>query len=122
MKKQLAIFCVLSACVSFAQVVSVDFENQSEGAYTNAQARNDFVPLRGASSWYAMEQNKGQNAKIVLDDQEHGKVLQLKYPVGCLGPMMIHLLAQVKLSSLSQKQQKKCGSPMNSILKRVLTL
>ncbi|HOG69267.1 MAG TPA: alginate lyase [Fibrobacteraceae bacterium] len=86
MKKQLAILSILSVTLSFAQVVSVDFENQNEGVYTNDQARNDFVPLRGASSWYAMEQNKGQNAKIVLDDEDHGKVLQLKYPVGCLGP------------------------------------
>ena len=86
MKKQLAILSILSVTLSFAQIVSVDFENQSEGAYTNALAKKDFVPRSGASNWYAMEQNKGQNAKIVLDDEDHGKVLQLKYPVGCLGP------------------------------------
>lgn len=85
MKNQVILF-VLSASLSFAQIVSVDFENQNEGAYTNALAEKDFIPLSGASNWYAMEQNNGQNSKIVLDNEEHGKVLQLKYPAGCLGP------------------------------------
>lgn len=75
-------------CFSFslAQIVSVDFENESEGAYTNALAKKDFVPLAGVSSWYAMEQNNGENARIVSDGAEHGNVLQLKYPAHCLGP------------------------------------
>ncbi len=72
----------------FAQtdvISSVNFENREVGAYTNAFAKEDFKKGEG-SSWYAMEQNGGQNAKIVEDDSLHGKVLQLKYPAGCLGP------------------------------------
>lgn len=77
------------ACVSasFADVVfSADFENDAPGPYTNAMAQNDFPRKAGVSSWYAMEQNNGDNAKIVQDDEEHGMVLQLKYPKGCVGP------------------------------------
>jgi len=80
----LALTCISA---SFADVVvSVDFENRAEGQYTNDMAKEDFPKRQGASSWYAMEQNNGENAKIVRDGDEHGMVLQLKYPKGCVGP------------------------------------
>src|SRR5690554_4793844 len=69
-----------------AEIISVDFEKHPEGNYTNAMAKTDFESLKGASSWYAMEQNNGENAKIISDDKEHGQVLQLRYPANCLGP------------------------------------
>lgn len=83
------IFAMALACTSasFAdEVFSADFENRTPGPYTNAMALQDFPKKAGASSWYAMEQNGGQNAKIVQDDETHGMVLQLKYPKGCVGP------------------------------------
>lgn len=33
-----------------------------------------------------MEKNNGENSRIVYDGEEHGNVLQLKYPKGCVGP------------------------------------
>ncbi|OWV09196.1 alginate lyase [Fibrobacter sp. UWB5] len=33
-----------------------------------------------------MDKNNGENSKIVYDGEEHGNVLQLKYPKGCVGP------------------------------------
>ncbi|MBO7551090.1 MAG: alginate lyase [Fibrobacter sp.] len=33
-----------------------------------------------------MDKNNGENSKIVYDSEEHGNVLQLKYPKGCVGP------------------------------------
>lgn len=80
-----AIFLTFAASVQAETVFSVDFENRSEGAYTNAMAKEDFPKREGVSSWYAMEQNGGANAKIIRDG-DHGNVLQLKYPAGCVGP------------------------------------
>lgn len=77
----------LSFVSAFADVVvSVDFENRAEGQYTNDMAKEDFPKRQGASSWYAMDKNNGENAKIVRDGDDHGMVLQLKYPKGCVGP------------------------------------
>lgn len=81
------LFCsaVLSS-TSLAQVVTfVDFEGDQLGAYTNNAALQDFVPKTGAKKWYAMEQNGGRNASII-ENGEHGKVLRLLYPKGCVGP------------------------------------
>ncbi|MBR2471020.1 MAG: alginate lyase [Fibrobacter sp.] len=33
-----------------------------------------------------MDKNNGENSKVVYDGEEHGNVLQLKYPKGCVGP------------------------------------
>ncbi|SHL81494.1 polysaccharide lyase [Fibrobacter sp. UWH6] len=83
----ISLFILSFATSVLADVVfSVDFENRAVGLYTNKMAQEDFPKKAGVSSWYAMEQNGGQNAKIVQDDEEHGMVLQLKYPKGCVGP------------------------------------
>ena len=76
---------MIFAVSAFAEQLSVTFENDSLGAYTDSAARLDFPALAGASAWYAMEKNGGANASIV-NDSTHGKVLRLRYPAGCLGP------------------------------------
>ena len=57
------IFILLIFCsISFSQIISnVDFENRTEGVYTNDQAKEDFVKKAGASSWYALDKNNGEN-------------------------------------------------------------
>lgn len=85
-------FVLALTSLTFAQdnssIISlVNFENRNVGAYTNAYAKEDFKRNSTDNSWwYAMEQNNGENAKIVYDGNEHGNVLQLKYPKGCVGP------------------------------------
>ena len=71
-----------------ADIVSfVNFENREVGVYGNAEAKEDFKRNDYDKSWwYAMEKNNGENSKIVYDGEEHGNVLQLKYPKGCVGP------------------------------------
>ena len=65
----------------------VDFENREVGVYGNTEAKEDFKRNDYDKSWwYAMDKNNGENSKIVYDGEEHGNVLQLKYPKGCLGP------------------------------------
>ena len=77
-----AAFAQESDTVSF-----VDFENREAGMYGNAEAKEDFKRnSTDGSWWYAMEKNNGENSKIVYDGEEHGNVLQLKYPKGCVGP------------------------------------
>lgn len=82
------IFILLIFCsISFSQIISnVDFENRTEGVYTNDQAKEDFVKKAGASSWYALDKNNGENSRIVYDSLKQGMVLQFKYPAGCVGP------------------------------------
>ncbi len=71
---------------AFSQGIAfVDFESNALGPYTNDAALKDFPSKQGISKWYAMEQNGGQNATII-EHGEHGKVLRLRYPEGCLGP------------------------------------
>ena len=76
----------------FAQTASdtvsfVNFENREVGVYGNAEAKEDFKRNDYDKSWwYAMDKNNGENSKIVYDGEEHGNVLQLKYPKGCVGP------------------------------------
>ena len=85
--KHSVICLLLTTTFSFSQIISsVDFENRTEGIYTNTFAKEDFIKKDGASSWYAMDKNNSENAKIVYDSEEHGMVLQLKYPAGCVGP------------------------------------
>lgn len=85
-------FFLLCASAAFAQAVSdtvsfVNFENREVGVYGNAEAKEDFMRnTTDKSWWYAMDKNGGQNSKIVYDGEEHGNVLQLKYPKGCVGP------------------------------------
>ena len=80
------------AQAAFAQTASdtvsfVNFENREVGVYGNAEAKEDFKRNDYDKSWwYAMEKNNGENSKIVYDGEEHGNVLQLKYPKGCVGP------------------------------------
>ena len=80
------------APAAFAQTASdtvsfVNFENRSEGVYGNAEAKEDFKRNDYDKSWwYAMDKNNGENSKVVYDGEEHGNVLQLKYPKGCVGP------------------------------------
>ena len=76
---------VILAAPAIAEPLSVTFEKDSLGAYTDSAARLDFPARPGASAWYAMEQNGGANAAIARDST-HGKVLRLRYPAGCLGP------------------------------------
>ena len=65
----------------------VNFENREVGVYGNAEAKEDFKRNDYDKSWwYAMDKNNGENSKIVYDSEEHGNVLQLKYPKGCVGP------------------------------------
>ena len=65
----------------------VNFENRSVGVYGNAEAKEDFKRNDYDKSWwYAMDKNNGENSKVVYDGEEHGNVLQLKYPKGCVGP------------------------------------
>ena len=77
---------------AFAQTLSdtvsfVNFENRSVGVYGNAEAKEDFKRNDYDKSWwYAMDKNNGENSKVVYDGEEHGNVLQLKYPKGCVGP------------------------------------
>ena len=77
---------------AFAQTASdtvsfVNFENRSVGVYGNAEAKEDFKRNDYDKSWwYAMDKNNGENSKVVYDGEEHGNVLQLKYPKGCVGP------------------------------------
>ena len=86
---------LFAAAVTFAQsaqgasdtVSFVDFENREVGVYGNAEAKEDFKRNDYDKSWwYAMDKNNGENSKIVYDGEEHGNVLQLKYPKGCVGP------------------------------------
>ena len=86
---------LFAAAATFAQsaqgasdtVSFVDFENREVGVYGNAQAKEDFKRNDYDKSWwYAMDKNNGENSKIVYDGEEHGNVLQLKYPKGCVGP------------------------------------
>lgn len=88
MKKVLGLgLLALTSGSAFGEVVfSTDFENRTEGQYTNDMAKVDFPYQTGVSNWYALELNNGENAKIVRDGDEHGMVLQLKYPKGCVGP------------------------------------
>jgi len=80
------------APAGYAQTASdtvsfVNFENRSVGVYGNAEAKEDFKRNDYDKSWwYAMDKNNGENSKIVYDGEEHGNVLQLKYPKGCVGP------------------------------------
>ena len=77
---------------AFAQTASdtvsfVNFENREVGVYGNAEAKEDFKRNDYDKSWwYAMDKNNGENSKVVYDGEEHGNVLQLKYPKGCVGP------------------------------------
>ena len=77
-----------SAIAQTADTVSfVNFENRGVGVYGNTQAKEDFKRNDYDKSWwYAMDKNNGENSKIVYDGEEHGNVLQLKYPKGCVGP------------------------------------
>ena len=77
-----------SAFAQTADTVSfVNFENRSVGVYGNAEAKEDFKRnSTDGSWWYAMDKNNGENSKVVYDGEEHGNVLQLKYPKGCVGP------------------------------------
>ena len=77
-----------SAFAQNADTVSfVNFENRSVGVYGNAEAKEDFKRNDYDKSWwYAMDKNNGENSKVVYDGEEHGNVLQLKYPKGCVGP------------------------------------
>jgi len=83
---------LFAAAVPYAQSVSdtvsfVNFENREVGVYNNAAAKEDFKRNSTDKSWwYAMEKNNGENSRIVYDGEEHGNVLQLKYPKGCVGP------------------------------------
>ena len=93
-----AAFAVAVACsaslapAAFAQTASdtvsfVNFENREVGVYGNAEAKEDFKRNDYDKSWwYAMDKNNGENSKVVYDGEEHGNVLQLKYPKGCVGP------------------------------------
>lgn len=80
------------APAAFAQTASdtvsfVNFENRTVGVYGNAEAKEDFKRNDYDKSWwYAMDKNNGENSKVVYDSEEHGNVLQLKYPKGCVGP------------------------------------
>ena len=80
------------AQAAFAQTASdtvsfVNFENREVGVYGNAEAKEDFKRNDYDKSWwYAMDKNNGENSKVVYDGEEHGNVLQLKYPKGCVGP------------------------------------
>ena len=86
------LFSALAATAAFAQTASdtvsfVDFENREPGVYGNALAKEDFKRNDYDKSWwYAMDKNNGENSYIVYDGEEHGNVLQLKYPKGCVGP------------------------------------
>ncbi|WP_290926173.1 polysaccharide lyase [Fibrobacter sp.] len=86
------LFAAAATFAQFAQGASdtvsfVDFENREVGVYGNAQAKEDFKRnSTDGSWWYAMDKNNGENSKIVHDGEEHGNVLQLKYPKGCVGP------------------------------------
>ena len=77
-----------SAFAQTADTVSfVNFENRDVGVYGNAEAKEDFKRNSTDDSWwYAMDKNNGENSKVVYDGEEHGNVLQLKYPKGCVGP------------------------------------
>ena len=92
MKFEILQILLCSVAVAFAQSVSdtvsfVNFENREVGVYNNADAKEDFKRnSTDGSWWYAMEKNNGENSKIVYDGEEHGNVLQLKYPKGCVGP------------------------------------
>ncbi len=83
---------VLAQVSAFAQTAAdtvsfVNFENRSVGVYGNAEAKEDFKRNDYDKSWwYAMDKNNGENSKVVYDGKEHGNVLQLKYPKGCVGP------------------------------------
>ena len=90
MKRFLSI-TLFATAIPFAQgadtVSFVNFENREAGVYGNAEAKEDFKRnSTDGSWWYAMEKNNGENSKIVYDGEEHGNVLQLKYPKGCVGP------------------------------------
>ena len=86
------LFAAAATFAQFAQGASdtvsfVDFENREVGVYGNAEAKEDFKRnSTDGSWWYAMDKNNGENSKIVHDGEEHGNVLQLKYPKGCVGP------------------------------------
>ena len=76
-----------TAAVSADTVSFVNFENREAGVYGNAEAKQDFKRNDYDKSWwYAMDKNNGENSKVVYDGEEHGNVLQLKYPKGCVGP------------------------------------
>ena len=71
----------------FDTVSFVNFENREVGVYGNAEAKEDFKRNDYDKSWwYAMDKNNGENSKVVYDGEEHGNVLQLKDPKGCVGP------------------------------------
>ena len=82
-----ATFAQSTAAVSAGTVSFVDFENRTPGVYGNAEAKEDFKRNDYDKSWwYALDKNNGENSKIVYDGEQHGNVLQLKYPKGCVGP------------------------------------
>ena len=84
-----ALFCAaaFSAATASDTVSFVNFENREVGVYGNAEAKEDFKRNDYDKSWwYAMDKNNGENSKVVYDGEEHGNVLQLKYPKGCVGP------------------------------------
>ena len=81
------VFAQNTDAISASAVSFVDFENREVGVYGNAEAKEDFKRNDYDKSWwYAMDKNNGENSKVVYDGEEHGNVLQLKYPKGCLGP------------------------------------
>ena len=84
-----AMFVIAVASIApaaFAQTASdtvsfVNFENREVGVYGNAEAKEDFKRNDYDKSWwYAMDKNNGENSKVIYDGEEHGNVLQLKYP------------------------------------------
>jgi hypothetical protein len=94
MKNQIKLFLLMAATAAFSQVTSdtisfVNFENRPVGVYTKAYAQDDFKRNNYDNSfWYAVEQSyNAGNAQVLYDGAEHGNVLQLKYPKGCVGPM-----------------------------------
>ena len=73
---------VSSACAGV--LLSVNFDHDSLGSYSQAQAQSDFEKVTTSGQWlYGFEQGR---AAIVAADSGHGHALRLTYPKGCVGP------------------------------------
>ncbi len=78
---------VFSIATLHAAVLTVNFDLQNEGVYTETLAYTDFPTQDNqafwSDSWYELNYGRGS---IVVDEVTHSKVLRVKYPAGCVGP------------------------------------
>lgn len=69
--------------LSAAELLRVDFENRTAGAYPATLAKEDFRRSTASGQWFA---GFDEGRALIVQDAQQGKALQLKYPAGCFGP------------------------------------